>query len=262
MHRGAAGHVLRFPRLATFRVEPGARSVQAWPEPACTPDTLRHLLLDQVIPRVLAHRGALVLHAATVCLPDRRALALMGPTGAGKSTLAGGFEVYGHGLLSDDSAGVEAAADGVFAIPGYASLRLLDDAREALFPKSPSRPMAHYSSKQRLGASAASSGTTRLPLAALLVLAGRTDGTPALRRLTGAAALLALVRNAYFLDIGDAAHQARFLDQAAALLARGLPVMEFAYPRRFEALPGIVRFLDGALAGPGQGGMTSETRSE
>ncbi|MDT8321953.1 MAG: hypothetical protein RQ826_15655, partial [Xanthomonadales bacterium] len=49
------------------------------PEPGCDLSTLRHLLLNQVVPRALGTRGRLIVHASAVILPGSgRAVAFLG----------------------------------------------------------------------------------------------------------------------------------------------------------------------------------------
>ena len=60
------GFLLRFPGLADFAISEDGLQIGAWPAPPTSRETLRHLLLDQVLPRVLALQGRLVLHAGAV----------------------------------------------------------------------------------------------------------------------------------------------------------------------------------------------------
>jgi len=53
---------------------------------------LRHLLDDQILPRILAHQGELVLHAAGVADADGVIL-FMGVSGSGKSSLAAAIQI-------------------------------------------------------------------------------------------------------------------------------------------------------------------------
>src|SRR5262249_3845168 len=50
----------------------------------------RHLLIDQVVPLTLSHRGVPLLHASAVVVGGRT-VAFVGPSGSGKSTLAASF---------------------------------------------------------------------------------------------------------------------------------------------------------------------------
>ena len=59
-------HWLRFPDPADFKISLDGREIHGYPFPGVPEHTLRHLLLDQVLPRCLAHQGHLLLHASSV----------------------------------------------------------------------------------------------------------------------------------------------------------------------------------------------------
>ncbi len=96
------GFLLRFPGLADFVISRDTRRIAAWPPRKPTTRPCIHLLLDQVLPRLLGHLGRLVLHASAVEV-DGRAIAFAGQTGRGKSTLAASLHQAGCPLLCDDA---------------------------------------------------------------------------------------------------------------------------------------------------------------
>ena len=130
-YRQASGYLLRFPGLADFDVPGGSGPVSCHPAPEVTEDTTTHLFLNQVSPLLASSRGALVFHASVV---DCRgsAIAFVGESGRGKSTLAARFATSGYGFLSDDGLAVAGTDGGFFALPGHPSLRLWDDSQAAL----------------------------------------------------------------------------------------------------------------------------------
>lgn len=152
-------------------VRPGERSITIAPlDPAAGDEqTLDHLLVDQLLPRALAHDGALLLlHGGAVGI-DGRAVLLLGATGAGKSTLSASFAREGHVLLGDDAQAVRLDPGGPQVRAVAPGLRLLPDALAALYPDPPElTALAHYTPKQRLGGVAREEGW--LPVAAIFVL--------------------------------------------------------------------------------------------
>lgn len=84
-----------------------------------------HLLLDHLLPLVLAHRGHVVLHAGLVSRGDRGAV-LVGSSGAGKSTLTAYAWRHGWTLGGDDGVVVVPAAPPRVQ-PTYATVRLHPD---------------------------------------------------------------------------------------------------------------------------------------
>ena len=94
-------YLLRFTDLADYVIRIEEREIYCYPNPDTPLETIRHLLLDQVIPLVLSSQGKLVLHASAVATPEG-AIAFIGSTGRGKSTLAASFTKRGFPLLTDD----------------------------------------------------------------------------------------------------------------------------------------------------------------
>jgi hypothetical protein len=94
------------------------------------PDWEQHLLLDHVLPLVLARRGDIVLHAG-VLTRDDRAVMVIGQSGAGKSTLTAYAGQQGWIIGGDDCAVVRPTAP-VTAEPTYPTVRLTQDAARLL----------------------------------------------------------------------------------------------------------------------------------
>lgn len=205
--------------------------------PDSTPATLEHLLHDQVFPRLLAHEGQLVVHAGAVEIDKRLAL-FLGESGMGKSTLVASFYQAGAALLGDDALVVSAEGDGFSGQSLYRGLRLLPDSLASLFPQqTETRPMAHYSSKQRLTiAVPESQDNSPQPLGALFFLAPATDNqTITLRHLTKAESCMGIIRNSFSLDPSDPLLARSKLQQAAAL-ANHVDAFELSYPRNYASL--------------------------
>src|SRR6266567_5462846 len=79
------GYLLRFRDYADFTICTNPNRIVVHPVDAHQ-ETLRHLLIDQVLPLALSRRGHLVLHASAVHLPGVGAVGFVGATGRGKST--------------------------------------------------------------------------------------------------------------------------------------------------------------------------------
>ena len=85
-------------------------------------DTEQHLLLDHVLPLILARRRHLVLHGGVISW-GRRGAVLVGSPGAGKSTLTAYAWQHGWTVGGDDGA-VLHATDPPEVEPTYATIRL------------------------------------------------------------------------------------------------------------------------------------------
>ena len=75
---------------------------------------------------ILLQRGYLILHASCVKIGNT-AVAFMGDSGTGKSTIAATLHVRGHAVVSDDVTVIRPSGGGPEAYPGYPGLHLLPD---------------------------------------------------------------------------------------------------------------------------------------
>ena len=105
-------YVLSFPTQVDFLLDLAARTVTYDARADTAENSLRHLLIDQVVPHLLAADGGLVLHASAVATAEG-ALAFVGPSGTGKSSLAAALVTRGATLLADDFLLLRETDDGV-----------------------------------------------------------------------------------------------------------------------------------------------------
>ena len=236
--------------MARFRIDFQRRVIAARPLEGCQEHTLAHLLLDQVLPRVVCHQGRPVLHASAVILDDGRAVAFAGPSGRGKSTLASAFYRAGYQLITDDCLLLEVQANGVQAVPAYPSLRLWQDSLEALLDADDPDAerlveMAHYTSKKQLLLSPDRSSLegSRPPLAALFLLGepppGGVNDTIRITPMKGRFSLMALVEDTFALDVVGRHEVSRsFRDMGR--LAAALQIYRLDYPRDYETLSRVI----------------------
>ncbi len=221
------GYLLSFPGLADFRVDANGHEVVCHPKSDTPADTLRHLLLDQVLPLILNLRGREAMHATSVLTPFG-VCAFAGRAGAGKSTLAAEFMRAGFPVLSDDCLGLALCGREIRVTPSYPGVRICDDTRLALFgDATEGASVAHYTSKRRF--------LPETPLRALpadpqpltrvysLTPPVTAEGTNAvdskIESLSFGASLMELIKFAFRLDVTDRVmlqRQFRFFEQVAA----------------------------------------------
>lgn len=241
--RTSRDYRLHFPHVATVVASPdGALSIH--PHDGAGMESVRHVLLDQALPRVIAQHGELVLHAALVGTLSGKSLLLIGDSGRGKSTLTGAFFASGRAVGTDDGAVVSVHDGVVVATPTYPSLRLLPDSRAHLFAGAEANtlPVADYMDKRRLPVPGAI-GTTRVDAIVLLDLPLQDGATPRLSRETPGLACMAMIRHGFQLDLSDTPNLKLLLAKAAE--AAGLtPVYRLEYPRRYEALADVIALLE------------------
>jgi len=240
------GYLLHFPYLADFVFDTSRGLIHCIPQAKTPTHTLHHLLLDQVLPLVLNYKGKEVLHGAAVITPYG-ACAFVGPTGAGKSTLAASFLTAGYSVLTDDCVVLDLRDGDIVAIPAYPGIRLWDDAIAALFGTTGAcAPVAHYTPKQRFTAalSARAFCSSTVPLVAIYVL-DTSDAehaapvsTPKVSLLAEREALMTLLSLAFKLDIRDHRMLTREFDFLHRLVTQ-VPVRRLTIPDSFMALPAV-----------------------
>ena len=131
---------------------------------------------------------------------DERALAFVGPGGAGKSTTAAAFAQVGHEVLSDDLLALRERDEGFWAEPGYSWLRLWPASVEGLYGSSETLPPSSKDGKSAildLETESVFCSTPR-PLGCIYVIGDRIlSADPVIRRLSGRSAIMALLANVY-----------------------------------------------------------------
>jgi hypothetical protein len=222
------GYRMTFPDHGEFDVARDASEVSIHPFPDSPAETMRHLLLNQILPLVLSRRGRTVLHASAVSYAGRVA-AFIGRSGAGKSTLAVACARMGALIVSDDCLVVYPDDAGWRAVPCHAGVRLWPESL-ALFGwhEDTGAVTAHYSEKRRLVAAGRGSGdpqlpveTRTLPLAGILYMptpASSVRNAPG--RIRGRDAMMAVASEVFRIDWRDPAESRRQFDAVAAIAAR------------------------------------------
>lgn len=228
------GFRLTFPEHGIFDVATDASTVDVRPFPDTPDETVRHLLLNQVLPLVLSRRGRIVLHASAVSVNDQ-VCAFIGRSGAGKSTLAVACAHAGAAVVSDDCLVVYPREGRWLAVPCHAGVRLWPDALTLLgWETDAGTAAAHYTDKRRIDSSDSSDAvdagrggvrfeSRHLPLAAILHM--RTPADPLTRTgpIHGRDAVMALASEVFRLDWRDA-EESRRQFAAIGALAASIPV--------------------------------------
>ena len=236
--RTRGGYLVRFDRVADFLLSRNARTINCHAAPQVNALTVRHLLLDQVIPMALGHRGRLAIHASAVGSPGG-VLVFAGKAGWGKSTLCASLARPDRPALADDCIVIEERCGRVVAVPSYPGLRLRPDAARALGRRRHNgQPVAEHSDKRRVHTRQGPAGRrAAAPLAAIYVLTppGAARGVR-INRLVPREAVGRLLSHTHRLDVTDRARLAAELN-ALGRLAERVPVFELDFPRNLRLLP-------------------------
>jgi len=226
---GPGGEVtLRVHGVADFEVAADRASVHWWRDPSRTDGHVALLVAAAVPALVLALRGRPVLHASAVEV-DGAALAFVGLSGMGKSTLAGLFCAAGAPLVTDDVLHVRHQA-APLVVGGCRELRLRPSAA-SLLELFEVPPPTRLTIDERLAVAPVTTGADReLPLHALVVPRPdrNADGVAALR-VAAPEAAMQMVRFARSPLAADAAHH-RQLFSAAADVAEVVPMWIVTVP--------------------------------
>lgn len=248
------GLVLKARGLAAFYIAAEAGQIRYDRHPTATDAALASALTDQVLPRALAMRGHLVLHAACVAI-GAVGVCFMGPSRSGKSTLAAACQAAGWAALCDDTVLIERRGSRLHCIPAYPGIRLWQDSA-LLFAPDPSQrqPVHEATAKQRCSISPQHPGAGKpLPLAAILVLertasASSVDAVATMLRLPWGAATASISEQTMILSRFNHAHRRRML-QCAAEVAAAVPVYRLRYAAGFQRLPEVCAAIAQALIG-------------
>lgn len=240
----ATGYLLRFPNFADFLVLSDGTTVQCYPVTDMPLETIKHLLLDQVIPLILNHRGKLVLHAGAVVLPEG-AIAFLGASGFGKSTLTASLSQQGFPLLTDDCVLLKDVDEKILVIPSYPGLRLWPENAAALLSEEIELTnVAHYSSKRRLGWDTGHLNFTdeAVALRRLYVLSNPEEEIApqeiCITTLPPRDAYIEIFKHTFHLDITDYHRLAGEMSELSRLVTLGL-VRKLSYPRELSLLPQV-----------------------
>ena len=226
-------HRLLFDGGADFVVSADEAEIVAHVEASASLDAARQRLVDQVVPLVMSHLGRFVLHAGAFATAHG-AVALIGPAGAGKSTLSASFGLRGAPVIADDALFVEERSGEWLAVPSYAGLRVWPDVLPAIVAAGTAdAASASPADKRRLTShDGIVFAATPMPLRRVYML---QSGPACIGRLSPREAIMALIGHTFVLDIDDRERLAGNFARVSAASA-ALDVRTLTYPRELDAL--------------------------
>jgi hypothetical protein len=215
-----------------FVVDGAGREIWSdWPAPLTLEDASTYLL-GPVMGFVLLLRGLVCLHASAIVV-DGKAIAFVGPAGAGKSTTAAAFAARGFNVLAEDVVtlddGLGDRAEGFFVRPAYPCIRLwpasaatLYGSSSALPPLTPNWDKCYLDLTRDAVLQTTRFENTPRELAALYLLGERSDdaAAPFVETLDRAEGLMSLVANTYATKLMNKHMRAREFEVLSRLLSR------------------------------------------
>ncbi len=230
-----------FARSASFHIS-SEGVITCYLHEDSTMQMLRHLLLNQIIPRYLATTGRLVLHASAVTLENGKSVAFLGNSGFGKSTLVSSFHRNGARLINDDCILLDFNEKGVTAIGGLVGLRLFPDSVTAVFSEAAGfTNYTPYTDKQQLFLKEEVASTQNEPrvLDAMFLLNDPTERpaeTVCIEPMLGSEAMMAMIYSAFSLDPSDPKTTVSNFRNIGQAVAERLAVYRLRYPRDHKRL--------------------------
>ena len=129
-HNGRNNCRCSLPGIGKFLIQDG-REILVSPESGVKADRLGMMLIGPALCIILRQRGFLVLHASCVEIKNF-AVAFMGASGCGKSTMGAAFYTRGYRILTDDVMPIKITANSVTAFPSYPCFKLFPEALTSL----------------------------------------------------------------------------------------------------------------------------------
>ena len=213
---------LRFDGTGSFLIGPSTVVVE--PDPGAHDRAVGNLVVGPAFATLLHLRGHLVLHASCVGFPAG-AVAFMGDSAWGKSTLAAACVRAGHRLIADDTTAFAIdGPDGIApeAIPAYPRIKLFADALAALGLDPDALEPIHPANPKRV--LHADDGFTwePAPLRRIYLLDGADEGAPtSIEPLESSDAFVELVRHTFAVDLLEMTDtRERHFAQVSALASR------------------------------------------
>jgi hypothetical protein len=237
---------VRWEGLGEFVVSADGARIACAKAPGAHDESFHVYLLGQALSYALVKAGFEPIHG-TVLAKDGRAIALLGDSGYGKSTLAACMLAAGARLLTDDLLLVRVTGDGYLAYPGPARIKLLPDTAARFLPQAAEGVrMNPLTNKMILTLEEDRVERQPTPLTGVYVLPSPAD-TGRRRRigfqvLSPREAFVALVSNTFNRQLTDPGRMGRQHAQTAAL-SRAVPIVAVSYPRGIDHVDALAEAI-------------------
>lgn len=239
--------LMSFAQIGDFLVCPKNNSIECIPTLETDIETLFHLLLNQVLPRLFSQQGSPVLHASSVTIADdSRAIAFVGKSGAGKSSLAAWFCRQGSSLITEDCLLIDHQTDqSPLVIPSHPSIRIWENGIKKLVPeihvpstfKGTGSNRKHHLRHEYFPFIFHSHPS---PLSTLYLLDPHDSSKEKieLTQITKSKAISFLAANCFRLDMEDPAFLRREFHQLINL-CRNISIRRLSYPKQWDTIEAL-----------------------
>ena len=241
-HLNCGSSYVRWDGLGEFHVSPDGRTITCRRFEEAHLECFQVYLLGQAISFALVKAGLEPLHATCVAI-DGKAVAFLGDSGYGKSSLAACFLEAGHRVLTDDLLVVREVPGGFEAYPGPPRIKLFSEmATRFLGGFLGGVPMNSGTGKLILPLESKRVCADVIPLEVIYAIAppevAAQNEFARIECVASRHAFVLLMNNVFNYQIVDSKRLNRQFG-AVAGLAAGMPMKRLFYPRRVEALPWV-----------------------
>jgi hypothetical protein len=218
--------------VGSLRIRAG-REIVVDPTPTASRTAVERLLLGPGMQSVLVQRGRLVGHAGAVVIDDSL-VAVAGPSGRGKLTVAAACHAAGHAVHADDTVAVDVDDGEPSVPPGIQTVRVTRATADSL-----SLAGGETGGKIEIEEDR---GTTEAKRVERVYVLTEGDGFGVDPLANGAAVFELLRASCSLYDDANADAAASHL-AACGALAEGTSVRRLRRPRSLDRLPGLVELL-------------------
>lgn len=244
-YRSAEGYLVRFPGQADFEIQRQNLEVRCVPVPEASHSMTQTLFQNSIRPIIGNHSGKLNLHGSAVAV-DNAAIAFLGLSRRGKTTLAGTFASSGYPFLTEDVIQVEMSGTDYMLIPQGRHLRLFPDSASFLLGDELGED--DDDGKRAIMASDRLPFCDRpLPLRFIFILGPGDSSAPSIKPINQSAGISQLLQQSFILDVEDRA-RLRSHFQRLGDLANSVPCFELDYPRSFDQLGSVIKAVTSLIA--------------
>ncbi|MEH6604229.1 MAG: hypothetical protein V7711_01495 [Pseudomonadales bacterium] len=239
--RTAEGYWVCYADMVDFLISPDRQQVKYHPAAGLPDASLRHILLDNLLPMVLGDKNGLIIHASAVVLPGGQAVMFCGNSGAGKSTLASYCYTQGAQLLTDDCLLLRQREGRLYCVPNYHGVRLFADSDRYVLKNAYSdTDVSHYTSKRRQAISRPTgvSSASESALAAVFMIDGGNELATEVeaKRVSGLDSVEGMLSQVFSLDPTDRLIASNRFAHIGALGQVDAGFYRLHYPRDYHRL--------------------------
>lgn len=232
--------------LGMFLVQGGCEIVID-PVPDVEESILRPIILGPILAILLRQRGLLVLHASSFATKDG-AVAFIGESGWGKSTLAAAFHTKGYSVLTDDVMAIQLGAHPL-VLPSFPQVKLWPEAAASMGHAPESLPLLNSQSEKLVHRLMHGFWQTSLPLMRIYVLDRPAENTRhEIVPLQLQESFVELVRHSRAVSLLNAPDFLSDHLRQCANLVKDVPICRLKRQRSLAALPDLVKLVEEDIA--------------